>query len=58
VVNLGEDGRDGGEDEVDEAVDEGHVGAEELDDGFVDEEGEWPDEGFGEEAFPAVGLRS
>ena len=47
-------GRDGGEDEVDEAVDEGHVDPEELDDGFAHEEREGPDHAFSEDAFPAI----
>ena len=54
AVEILVDGRDGGEDEVDEAVDEGHVDAEQLDDGFAREEGEGPDHAFGEDAFPAV----
>ena len=42
-----------GEDEVDGAVDEGHVDTEELDDGFADEESEGADDGFREEVTPA-----
>ena len=39
---------------VKSSVDEGHVDAEQLDDGFANEEGEGPDHAFGEDAFPAV----
>ena len=49
LVDRGE----GGKDEVNGAVDKGHVDAEELDDGFADEEGEGADDGFCEEVAPA-----
>ena len=54
AVQVLVDRGDGGEDEVDEAVDEGHFDAEELDDGFADEESEGPDHAFGENEFLAV----
>lgn len=48
MVVLGPDSGEGGEDEVYEAVDKGHVGSEDLDDGLGAYEAEGADEGRGE----------